>query len=79
MTFGKFCGCLICLTSFADNKYKGNPILEYILDNLNNLVVLILTFIGYGISCFYIIKSQNFRIKAIARIMRKSELETNIY
>ena len=79
MTFGKLCGCLICLTSFADNTKNDNQIIQYILENLNNLVVLILTFIGYGISGFYIIKSKNFRIKAIARIMRKSELETNIY
>ena len=67
MTFGKICGCLICLTTFIKKTY------------LNNLVVLISTFIGYTISGFYIIKSKNFRIKAIARIMRKSELESNVY
>ena len=79
MTFGKLCGCLICLTSFTDNFGGENPIKKYILKNLNHLIILILTFIGYGISGFYMIKSKNFRIKAIARIMRKSELETNIY
>ena len=67
MTFGKLSGCLICLTSFSNNTY------------LNNIVVIIATFIGYGISGFYMVKSKNFRIKAIARIMRKSELETNVY
>ena len=67
MTFGKLSGCLICLTSFSD------------IILLNNHVVLIFTFLGYGISGFYMAKSKNFRIKAIARIMRKSELETNVY
>ena len=73
ITFGKLCGCLICLTSFADTIETIN------LKNLNNHVVIFLIFIGYGISGFYMVKSKNFRIKAIARIMRKSELETNIY
>ena len=67
ITFGKLCGCLICLTSFTN------------IELFNNHVVIIFTFIGYGISGFHMIKSKNFRIKAIARIMRKSELETNIY
>lgn len=70
ITFGKLCGCLICLTSFANTIEN--------LKNHNNHVVIFLTFIGYGISGFYMIKFKNFRIKAIARIMRKSELETNI-
>ena len=66
MTFGKLCGCIICLTSFTN-------ILLF-----NNHVVIIFTFIGYIVSGSYIIKSKNFRIKAIARIMRKTELETNL-
>ena len=65
MTFGKLSGCLICLTSFINVKFINN-----------NRIVIILTLIGYGISGFYIAKSKTFRIKAISRIMRKSELET---
>ena len=68
-TFGKFSGCLICLTVFVNNE----------LDLLNHWVVMIFTIIGYGVSGIYILKSKNFRIKSIARIMRKSELETNLY
>ena len=64
MTFGKLSGCLICLTSFLNIKL------------INNRLLILLTFIGYGISGFYLAKSKTFRIKAIARIMRKSELET---
>ena len=67
-TFGKLSGCLICLISSIENYWY-----------LNYIIVIILTFIGYGISGFYILKSKNFRIKSIARIIRKSELESYIY
>ena len=65
MTFGKLSGCLICLVAFF----------EYLL--LNYHIILGLTFVGYGISSIFILKSKIFRIKAIARIMRKAELEQN--
>ena len=66
MTFGKLSGCLICLTAFTDNL------------NWNHYIIIGLSFIGYGISSIFILKSKNFRIKAIARIIRKSELEQNV-
>ena len=65
MTFGKLCGCLICLSAFTGNLM------------LNHYIIIGLTFIGYGITGIFILKSKNFRIKAIARIMRKSELGQN--
>ena len=65
MTFGKLIGCIICLLAFTEDAL------------LNNRVILVITFISYGICVYNILKSQNFRIKAIARIMRRSELETN--
>ena len=65
MTFGKLCGCLICCVAFLGNLM------------LNHYIIIGLTFIGYGITGIFILKSKNFRIKAIARIMRKSELEQN--
>ena len=63
MTFGKLCGCLICLTAFTGNLL------------FNHHIIIGLTILGYGISGIFILKSKNFRIKAIARIMRKTELE----
>ena len=66
MTFGKLSGCLICLTAFSNHLL------------LNHHIVIVLTLIGYGISGIFILKSKNFRIKAIARIMRKSELEQTV-
>jgi len=66
MTFGKLSGCLICLTAFYNSLF------------LNYHIIIIITFIGYMISGIFILKSKNFRIKAIARIMRKAELEQNM-
>ena len=66
MTFGKLSGCLICLSAFTENL------------NWNHYIIIGLSFIGYGISSIFILKSKNFRIKAISRIMRKTELEQNV-
>ena len=71
MNFGKLLGCLICCSSLARNRF---------VPHINNLIVLIITCIGYIISGVFIFKSKNFRIKAICRIMRKAELDSfNFY
>ena len=67
MNFGKLFGCLICFTTLAERKF---------VHHLNNLVVLFFTLIGYGISGIYIYRSKNFRIKAICRIIRRTELDS---
>ena len=66
MTFGKLSGCLICLSAFTGNLM------------FNHYIIIGLSFIGYGISAIFILRSKNFRVKAIARIMRKTELEQNV-
>ena len=66
MSFGKLCGCLICLCAFSDILL------------LNHHIVIILTLAGYAFSVIFILNSKNFRIKAIARLMRKSELEQTV-
>ena len=65
MTFGKLSGCIICLAAFTGKL------------ELNYYIIIGFTFVGYGISTIFILKSKNFRVKAIARIMRKVELEQN--
>ena len=71
MNFGKLLGCIIGCTSLIEKHF---------IYHLNNFVVLIITSVGYIISCVYILKSKNFRIKAICRLMRKSELDSfNFY
>ena len=67
INFGKLFGCLICFTTLVEKKF---------IHHLNNFVVLIITIIGYGISGIYVFKSKNFRIKAICRIIRKTELNS---
>ena len=66
MNFGKLLGCLICCVSLAEKHF---------IPHLNNFIVMIITFIGYAISCYYILRSDNFRVKAICRLMRKKELD----
>jgi hypothetical protein len=66
MTFGKICGCLICLSAFSNKVI------------LNHHIIISITILGYGISGIFILKSKNFRIKAIAKIMRKLKLEQSI-
>ena len=71
MNFGKLLGCIIGCTSLIEKHF---------IYHLNNFVVLIITSVGYIISCVYILKSKNFRIKAICRIMRKEEMDSfNFY
>ena len=67
INLGKLIGCLICCTSLVEKHF---------IYNLNNFVVLVITLIGYGISGIYIFRSNNFRIKAICRLMRKTELDS---
>ena len=68
MNFAKLFGCIICFCSLAE-KYD-------FVHHLNNFVILLITAIGYGISGIYIFRSNNFRIKAICRIMRKAEIDS---
>ena len=60
--FGKICGCLICLSSFSD------------IGLLNHHIMNAIIIIGYLITGYYILESKNFRIKAIARIIRNTDL-----
>ena len=62
MIFGKICGCLICLSSFSD------------IGLLNHHIMNAIIIIGYLITGYYILESKNFRIKAIARIIRNTDL-----
>ena len=68
MNFAKLFGCLVCFCSLAE-KYD-------FVHHLNNFVILLITGLGYGISGIYILRSNNFRIKAICRIMRKAEIDS---
>ena len=64
MTFGKFCGCLLCLTSYNRNH------IEY-----NHHFLTIIAAIIYGMIGLYIYKSKTFRISALSRIIKQNSLE----
>ena len=68
INIAKLFGCIICFCSIAE-------IYDFV-HHLNNFVILLITALGYGISGFYILRSKNFRIKAICRIMRKAEIDS---
>ena len=64
MTFGKFCGCLLCLTSYNRNH------IEY-----NHHFLTIIAALIYGMIGLYIYKSKTFRISALSRIIKQNSLE----
>jgi hypothetical protein len=64
MTMGKFLSCFLCFTYFERNTL-----------NLNNYILTLISLSAYGIIGMIIYKSTNFRVKALARILRKKATE----
>ena len=64
MTMGKFLSCFLCFTYFEKETLK-----------LNNYILTIISLSAYGIIGMIIYKSTNFRVKALARILRKKATE----
>ena len=76
MNFAKLCACLLCFVC-----YNGPTDLNHNLDDLTTVfkfdhhLLISITFIVYGIFGIIIYKSANFRVKALARILRKKAME----
>ena len=68
MTIGKFCSCFLCFLCF--NIDYDNIILKY-----NIIILIVICFLAYGIIGLIIYKSTNFRVKALARVLRKKATE----
>ncbi len=66
MTFGKIFACITCFICY-DNIPK--------IFNYNQIILICIAFLVYGIIGLVILKSQNFRVKALARILRKRAVE----
>ena len=64
MTMGKFLSCFLCFTYFEKDTLK-----------LNHYILTIISLSAYGIIGMIIYKSTNFRVKALARILRKKATE----
>ena len=67
MTFGKLFACIVCFVCYTQDK-------DFIF-NLNFILLTIIAFVVYGIIGLVILRSPNFRVKALARILRKRAAE----
>ena len=67
MTLGKIFACFVCFIAYDD---KDKDILA-----LNHHLLILIAFIIYGIIGLVILKSPNFRVKALARVLRKRAIE----
>ena len=67
MTIGKILGCIVCFICY---DYTNIKLYKY-----NQVILIGITFIVYGIIGLVILKSPNFRVKALARILRKKAVE----
>lgn len=73
MTFAKMSACLLCFFCFENPSEKGSDIRNVFKYNQHALT-LIATFV-YGMFGIFIYKSRNFRVKALARVLRKRAME----
>ena len=67
MTLGKIFACFVCFIAYDD---KDRDILS-----LNHHLLILIAFFIYGIVGLIILKSPNFRVKALARVLRKQAME----
>ena len=75
MTFAKLCACVLCFVCYSGPKdFKSLDKTRTVFKYDHHLLVTI-TFIVYGFFGMIINKSKNFRVKALARILRKKAME----
>ena len=67
MTIGKILACIVCFICY---DYSDIKLYKY-----NQIILIGIAFIVYGIIGLVILKSPNFRVKALARILRKKAVE----
>ena len=66
MNLGKIFACIICFICYEDEK----KVFKYNMHLLNSIAAIV-----YGIIGIVIYKSNNFRVKALARVLRKKAVE----
>ena len=66
MNLGKIFACIICFICYKDEK----KVFKYNMHLLNSIAAIV-----YGIIGIVIYKSNNFRVKALARVLRKKAVE----
>ena len=67
MTIGKIFACVVCFISYDD---QNKNILKW-----NHHLLIAIALIIYGIVGLIVLKSPNFRVKALARLLRKRAVE----
>ena len=67
MTIGKILACIVCFICY---DYSDIKLYKY-----NQIILIGIAFIVYGIIGLVILKSPNFRVKALVRILRKKAVE----
>ena len=75
MTFAKMSSCFLCFSCIKGPKDVQNIDELKTIFKYNHHILLIITFFIYGIFGFIIFKSSNFRVKALARALRKRAME----
>ena len=74
MTFAKMSACALCFLCFQDPKNEKNNMIKHVFKYNQQALTLIATSV-YGMFCVFIYKSNNFRVKALARVLRKRAME----
>ena len=67
MTIGKIFACVVCFICY---DYENISVYKY-----NQIILIAIALISYGIIGLVILKSPNFRVKALARILRRKAVE----
>ena len=74
MTFAKMSACALCFLCFQNPKNEKNSMMKHVF-KYNQQALTLITIIVYGIFGFFLYKSNNFRVKALARVLRKRAME----
>ena len=74
MTFAKMSACALCFLCFQDPKNEKNNMIKHAFKYNQQALTLIATSV-YGMFGVFIYKSNNFRVKALARVLRKRAME----
>ena len=74
MTFAKMSACALCFLCFQKPKNEENSMIKNVF-KYNQQVLTLIAASVYGMFGVFIYKSNNFRVKALARVLRKRAME----
>ena len=77
MTFAKMSSCALCFLCFQNPKNENDSRIKHVF-KYNQQALTLITISVYGMFGVFIYKSNNFRVKALARVLRKRAMELYI-